>query len=168
VTDIGRVAELLYLMSPAYLANMSAPFVRFWKGWNRPISERRLGSHKTVVGAVAGISVALISAFVQSRIQWRGSLVDYDRWPLIGLLLGVGAIGGDILKSFFKRRLKIAPGDRWIPADQLDFGVGALLLMAPIASLSWIDATVILAITFVGDILVNQVAFRLHIRDSAW
>ncbi len=80
-----------------------------------PISERWLGSHKTVIGADAGISVALIAAFVQSRIQWSGSLVDYDRWPLIGLLLGAGAIGGDMVKSFFKRRLKIAPGDRWIP-----------------------------------------------------
>lgn len=165
---MGRVAELLYLMSPAYLANMAAPFARFWNGWNRPISERWLGSHKTVVGAVAGISVALIVAFVQSRIQWRGSIVDYDRWPLIGLLLGAGAIGGDMAKSFFKRRVKIAPGDRWIPADQLDFGIGALVLIAPISGLSWIDGTVILAITFLGDILVNQIAFRLHIRDTAW
>lgn len=168
MTDIGRVAELLYLMSPAYLANMIAPFARFWKGWNRPISERWLGSHKTVVGAVAGISVALIATFVQSRIQWRGSLVGYDHWPLMGLLLGAGAIGGDTLKSFFKRRLKIAPGGRWIPADQLDFGIGALLLIAPMAGLSLSDAAIVLAITFVGDILVNQVAFRLRIRDTAW
>jgi CDP-2,3-bis-(O-geranylgeranyl)-sn-glycerol synthase len=163
-----RIAELLYLMAPAYLANMAAPFARFWRGWNRPISERWLGSHKTVVGGVAGISAALIAAFVQSRIHWRGSIVDYDRWTLVGLLLGVGAIGGDMAKSFVKRRVKIAPGDRWIPADQLDFGIGALLLIAQVAGLSWIDAAVILAITFVGDILVNQVAFRLHIRDTAW
>jgi len=163
-----RIAELLYLMAPAYLANMAAPFARFWRGWNRPISERWLGSHKTVVGGVAGISAALFAAFFQSRIHWRGSIVDYDRWVLIGLLLGIGAIGGDMAKSFVKRRVKIAPGDRWIPADQLDFGIGALLLIAPVAGLSWIDAAVILAITFAGDILVNHVAFRLHIRDTAW
>lgn len=163
-----RIAQLLYLMLPAYLANMTPPFARFWRGWNRPISERWLGSHKTVVGGVAGVAVALVTAFVQSRIQWRGSIVNYDGWPLIGLLLGAGAIGGDMAKSFFKRRLKIAPGERWIPADQLDFGIGALLLIAPISALSWIDAAVILAITFAGDILVNQVAFRLGIRDTAW
>jgi CDP-2,3-bis-(O-geranylgeranyl)-sn-glycerol synthase len=163
-----RIAQLLYLMLPAYLANMTAPFARFWEGWNRPINERWLGSHKTIVGAVAGICVALAAAFVQSRIEWSGGLVDYDRWLLIGLLLGVGAIGGDVVKSFFKRRLKIAPGGRWIPADQLDFGIGAVLLVAPMAPLSWTDAAIILAITFVGDVLVNQVAFRLHVRDTAW
>ncbi len=29
-----KVAELLYLMSLAYLANMTGPFARFWNGWN--------------------------------------------------------------------------------------------------------------------------------------
>ncbi|HZK78618.1 MAG TPA: CDP-archaeol synthase [Gemmatimonadaceae bacterium] len=163
-----RVTELLYLMLPAYLANMTPPFIRFWHGWNRPISERWLGSHKTVAGAVAGICVAFIAAFAQSRVHWQGSILDYDRWPLIGLLLGTGAIGGDIVKSFFKRRMKIAPGGRWIPADQLDFGIGALILISSMAHLSWLDAVTILAITFVGDIIVNQLAFRLHIRDTAW
>src|ERR1019366_198169 len=163
-----RIAALLYLMAPAYLANMTAPFARFWRGWNRPISERWLGSHKTIVGGVAGICAALLAAFFQSRIHWRGSILDYDRWVLLGLLLGVGPIGGDMAKSFVKRRVKIAPGDRRIPADPPDFGIGALLLIAPVAGLSWIDAALILAITFVGDILVNHVAFRLHIRDTAW
>lgn len=37
-------------MLPAYLANMTPPLVRFWKGWNRPISRKWLGDHKTVVG----------------------------------------------------------------------------------------------------------------------
>lgn len=165
---MSRITELLYLMMPAYLANMTPPFTRFWHGWNAPVSERWLGSHKTVVGALAGILVALGAAFVQSRMDWTGSLVDYRQWPLIGLLLGAGAIGGDILKSFFKRRMKIAPGGRWIPADQLDFGIGALILISPLAHLSWTDVAAILAITFAGDILINHVAFRLHIRDTAW
>ncbi len=165
---MARIAELLYLMVPAYLANMAPPFTRFWRGWNAPVNERWLGSHKTVVGALAGILAGLVAAFVQSRIDWSGSLVDYHRWPLVGMLLGLGAIGGDIAKSFFKRRMKIAPGGRWIPADQLDFGIGALILISVLVRLSWADIAEILAITFVGDILVNQIAFRLHIRDTAW
>lgn len=163
-----RIAELLYLMLPAYLANMTPPFTRFWHGWNAPVNEHWLGSHKTVVGALAGIVVAVAAAFVQSRIGWTGSLVDYREWLLIGLLLGAGAMGGDIVKSFFKRRMKIAPGSRWIPADQLDFGVGAIILISVLIQLSWIDVAEILAITFAGDILINQVAFRLRIRDTAW
>lgn len=163
-----RIAELLYLMLPAYLANMTPPFTRFWHGWNAPVNERWLGSHKTVVGALAGILVAVAAAFAQSRIDWTGSVVDYGEWPIVGLLLGIGAIGGDIVKSFCKRRMKIAPGRRWIPADQLDFGVGSLILISVLIHLSWIEIAEILAITFAGDILVNQIAYRLHIRDTAW
>lgn len=163
-----RIAQLLYLMAPAYLANMTPPFARFWPGWNRPINERRLGSHKTVVGAIAGVIVAIAVALLQSHLGWHGSLVDYDRWPLVGLLLGVGAIGGDIAKSYVKRRVGIAPGSRWIPADQLDFVIGALVLITPMARIGWLDVTLILAISFVGDVAVNQVAFRLGVRDTAW
>jgi CDP-2,3-bis-(O-geranylgeranyl)-sn-glycerol synthase len=165
---LWRVGQLLYLMLPAYLANMAPPFVRFWPSWNPPISDRRLGSHKTVLGAVAGVSVAIGVALIQARIHWAGSMVEYDRWPIIGLLLGVGAIGGDIVKSFLKRRRGLSPGARWVPFDQLDFAIGALLLIAPLVELSWWDVAAILAITFVGDIGVNQLAYKLRIRESAW
>ncbi|HEY4953877.1 MAG TPA: CDP-archaeol synthase [Gemmatimonadaceae bacterium] len=165
---LERIGQLLYLMAPAYLANMAPPFVRFWTGWNRPINERWLGSHKTVIGAVAGVCVALVAALLQARIHWSGGVVDYARWPLIGLLLGGGAMGGDIAKSFVKRRLGIAPGARWIPADQLDFVIGALALIAPLASLSFWDVTMTLAISFIGDVMVNHLAFKLGIRDTAW
>ena len=165
---LARIGQLLYLMAPAYLANMAPPFVRFWTGWNRPINERWLGSHKTVIGAVAGVCVAMVAALLQARIHWSGGVVDYARWPLIGLLLGGGAMGGDIAKSFVKRRLGIAPGARWIPADQLDFVIGALALIAPLASLSFWDVTMTLAISFIGDVMVNHLAFKLGIRDTAW
>lgn len=165
---VSHVARLLYLMAPAYVANMAPPFVRFWPGWNRPISERRLGSHKTVVGGLAGVAAALVVAFVQARVAWGGSLVDYARWPLLGLLLGVGAIGGDAGKSFLKRRRGIPAGGRWIPADQLDFVIGALVLVEPIARLSVPDIGLVFIVTFVGDVLVNQISFRLGVRETAW
>ncbi len=163
-----RVWQMLYLMAPAYLANMTPPFVRFWPGWNRPVSTRWLGSHKTIVGALAGVGVAMAVALVQARIHWRGDIVDYHQWPIIGLLLGVGAIGGDIVKSFVKRRRGVSPGGRWIPFDQLDFVIGALMLIAPLADLSWWDVAAILSITFVGDIVVNQISYKLGIRETAW
>lgn len=163
-----RVAQLLYLMAPAYLANMTPPFTRFWRGWNRPVSERWLGSHKTVVGAVAGVIVAVMTAWLQASLAWRGGIVDYGRWPLVGLLLGVGAMAGDVAKSYFKRRLRIAPGARWIPADQLDFVIGALVLIAPLARLAWLDVAAIVAISFLGDVAVNHVAFWLGVRDTKW
>src|SRR2546430_1936440 len=55
-------------MAPAYVANMAPPFVRYWKGWNRPISRRWLGSHKTVVGFGAGVLRAVLVTWLQARL----------------------------------------------------------------------------------------------------
>ena len=49
VPGVQHVLQLVYLMLPAYLANMVPPFARYWPGWNGPISRRWLGDHKTVV-----------------------------------------------------------------------------------------------------------------------
>lgn len=165
---VSHLVQLVYLMAPAYVGNMAPPFVRYWRGWNRPISERWLGSHKTVLGAFAGVAAALVVALIQSRVAWRGNLADYDRWPLLGALLGVGAIGGDATKSFFKRRRGIPAGASWIPADQLDSVTGALILIQIDIRLFWPDIALILAFTFIGTIVVNHAAFRLGIRDTRW
>ena len=161
--DATRLLDLLYLMLPAYLANMAPPFTRFWKGWNRPISVRLLGSHKTVVGFALGVATAL-----QARLAPARALIDYSQWPLAGLAFGFGAMGGDCLKSLLKRRLGVAPGARWIPLDQLDFALGSLLLIAPLASLRWPDVLAILAMTLVGDLAVNRLSYRLRIKDTPW
>ncbi|MFN0315500.1 MAG: CDP-archaeol synthase, partial [Burkholderiales bacterium] len=67
-----------------------------------------------------------------------------------------------------KRRIGIPPGQRWIPADQLDYAIAVLLVVAPWASLSWGDAATILVLTFAGNIAVNQLSFRLGIRNTKW
>ena len=163
-----RIAELVYLMLPVYLANMAPPFVRYWRGWNPPISRRWLGDHKTLLGFGFGVLTAVLTTLLQARIDWAGSRVPYSEWPLLGLAFGVGAMGGDSAKSFFKRRLGIPPGASWIPVDQLDFVAGALIFIWPWASITWFDVAVILIFSFIGDIAVNHIAFRLGIRDTKW
>lgn len=163
-----RLLELLYFMAPAYLANMAPPFARYWRGWNRPIHERLLGSHKTVIGAAFGVAAGILATAAQAAIDAPFGLVDYAYWPLLGLGFGAGAMAGDCLKSLLKRRLRIEPGAPWLPFDQLDFPIGALALVGPWSGLSWLDAALILAMTFVGDLAVNRVAFRIGIKDTAW
>ncbi len=155
-------------MLPAYLANMAPPFTRFWRGWNRPISRRWLGAHKTVVGFCIGVWVALTVTFVQSRIAWDGALLPYANWPLLGLAFGLGAMGGDSLKSLVKRLKGIPPGRPWVPMDQLDFVVGAILLVSPFAPLSWPDVATVLVVSFIGDIAINHLSYALGIRDTQW
>ena len=151
-----RLADLLYLMAPAYAANMAPPLLaRFWKGWNAPVSRRWLGGHKTVLGFAAGLLAAAATGAAQHA-------------PLFGLALGAGALAGDALKSFFKRRLGIAPGAAWFPADQLDFALGALVVAAPWARLGALDIAAILALSVAGHIAVNHAAWFVGIRKTRW
>jgi CDP-2,3-bis-(O-geranylgeranyl)-sn-glycerol synthase len=160
--------ELLYLMLPAYAANMAAPFARFWPGWNRPISRRWLGDHKTVVGFLLGVTAAVLTSYLQWLISWSPHGFEASAWFKVGCAQGVGAMAGDAVKSFFKRRARIAPGSRWIPADQLDFILGAIVMAWPWLRLLPGEITFILAFTFVAHITVNHIAFRLGIRDTKW
>lgn len=155
-------------MLPAYVANMSPPFVRYWGGWNRPISRRWLGDHKTVLGFCAGLTTAVAVTYLQFKLDWRGGLVPYYRWPVLGLAFGFGAMAGDSLKSLVKRWRGIPPGQAWVPMDQLDFVVGALLMVSPCVNLRWPDIALILAASFAGDIAINHLAYWLHIRDTKW
>jgi CDP-2,3-bis-(O-geranylgeranyl)-sn-glycerol synthase len=163
-----RFAQLFYLMLPVYFANMAPPFVKYWSGWNRPISRRWLGDHKTVVGFLLGVAVATVITFIQSLIAWREGLTSYDRWLTLGLACGFGALGGDALKSLIKRRCGIPPGQPWIPADQLDFVIGGLVALSLFVTLQPLDVALILVVSFLGDIGVNHLSFRLGIRNTKW
>jgi CDP-2,3-bis-(O-geranylgeranyl)-sn-glycerol synthase len=163
---VSRLVELVYLMLPAYAANMAPPFVRFWLGWNRPINRDLLGEHKTVVGFAFGVLIGILVAYMQSLINWSPAVLTPSNWLAIGLAEGFGAMLGDSIKSFFKRHIGIPPGAPWIPADQLDFVIGALVLMLPVIRLDWLEIGIILAITFVGDIVVNYLSFSLGIRST--
>ncbi len=109
-----------------------------------------------------------MATFIQSRIAWDGALVAPGPWLTLGLRFGVGAMAGDIAKSFVKRRAGIAAGRPWIPWDQIDFVLGALALVWGAAALSWVDLATILVLSVIGHVLVNHLAYWLGIRDVKW
>jgi CDP-2,3-bis-(O-geranylgeranyl)-sn-glycerol synthase len=163
-----QTLQLLYLMAPVYAANMAAPFARVLPGVPRPISERWLGSHKTWRGCLLALLASTLTAWVQARLHWTGNLIAYDDWFLLGLLCGVAAMAGDSAKSFVKRRMGIAPGKPWIPADQLDYVVAGLLALSIWHRFGWTDVVIVVAISFVGSLVVNRLSARLGIKSTIW
>jgi CDP-2,3-bis-(O-geranylgeranyl)-sn-glycerol synthase len=77
-------------------------------------------------------------------------------------------MAGDAVKSFFKRRVGVPPGGRWIPADEIDFIIGAMVLGSPWLDLTAVDVMLVLGFTFAAHITVNHIAFGLGIRDTKW
>jgi CDP-2,3-bis-(O-geranylgeranyl)-sn-glycerol synthase len=163
-----RAFQLLYLMLPVYAANLAAPFARLLPGVPPPISLRWLGSHKTWRGCALAVLAATLTAWLQSLAQWRGSLIGYDDWLVLGVVCGAAAMAGDSAKSFVKRRLGIPPGKPWIPADQLDYVVGGLLALSAWHRFGAADVAIVLAVSFVGSLVVNPLSARIGIKDTPW
>jgi len=162
-------------MLPAYFGNMAPVIMKnHFKFLAVPIdksfpgSTSWFGSHKTWRGLFLAPVFGVITAYLQFVFNISSlNLIDYSHWLIIGVLLGTGAILGDLIKSFIKRRLKIAPGKKFIPFDQIDFVMGALLLSWYIVP-SLKVAVTLLIISPLLHIIVNHIAFYLKIRGEAW
>ena len=174
------ILNAVYLMLPAYAANMAPVLFKKVNFLNYPIDFNKklnnkpiLGSHKTFRGLFFGTTAGIMIAYLQFRLQNLFvfnaiSLLDYSNWLIIGFLLGFGALAGDSIKSFFKRRLNIKPGNRFIPWDQLDYTIGSLVFLSIvfIPSLEIIIAALI--INFLFHIAVNHLAYYLKLSKVKW
>lgn len=191
------VLTALWLMLPAYLSNMLPVFV----GGGPPIDggrnwrdgRRILGDGKTWRAlALAPLLAALLTFVLQWLAQntaWGSrygfpSWGPFPAWFVLAYGLALGALVGDALESFFKRRLGKDRGDKWFPFDQLDFVLGgllfgllaALLLQAGgltegnlfLALFTWPRLLAILVLTPALHLLVNYVGYKIGAKDVPW
>lgn len=169
-------------MLPAYFGNM-APVLAggVLKKLAHPIDFNKtfrgkpiFGTHKTfrglIMASLFGIIIfALQKLLYQFPFFQKISLIDYSNYTLlVGFLLGFGAIIGDLVKSFFKRQFNHKAGTPWIPFDQTDYVVGALLFVSIIYIPSWQAILVIFIASFLLHIIANHLAYYLKIRKVKW
>jgi CDP-2,3-bis-(O-geranylgeranyl)-sn-glycerol synthase len=181
---LNTIISAFYFVLPAYVANMCPViFAKFGllKFLNRPIdSSAKLGGrdlfgqNKTwrglVAGIIGGIAVALLQAAVYFLPTFNYiSLVNYnDEWLIFGALAGAGAIIGDLVKSFFKRRINIKPGDSWPVFDQLDFILGFFLFTFVIIWPGWLIFVTVCLVTLILHPLVNIIGYLIGWKKVWW
>ncbi|GGL28098.1 hypothetical protein GCM10009037_09640 [Halarchaeum grantii] len=179
---VTAVAVAFWTMLPAYVPNNAAVLA----GGGRPIDggrtwrdgKRLLGDGKTwrgtLVGTLAG--AALAGALNVARPALAGATgVALPAFPLaVALALPFGAMLGDILASFVKRRSGRERGAAFPLLDQLDFVVVALVLAALVAP-AWFRATftlpvvlAVLVLTPVLHVLTNAGAYLLGLKEEPW
>lgn len=179
---LNIIAAAVWLMLPAYAANMAPVFAaryKFVEPLNIPvdlgikIGKRRLfGAHKTVRGFVVAIIAAVFTILIQtvlfsySTYLQEISVIFYAGVNLAyyGVLLGAGALFGDLVKSFFKRRVGIPAGKDWHPFDEIDFVIGALAAITLVQPLSFELILTILIISPALHVLMNRIGRKLKIK----
>jgi CDP-2,3-bis-(O-geranylgeranyl)-sn-glycerol synthase len=154
------------------------------KSLAKPIDSNRtfrgkpiLGSHKTWRGAVCGIIVAILVSFLQSWLYRFPliqdiSLMNYQKINvlLFGFLISSGAILGDLVSAFFKRRLALKPGAKFIPLDQINYVIGDFVLfsLTPFFKIKISIWIALFFLTFFLHIIINRLGYNLKLHSAKW
>jgi CDP-2,3-bis-(O-geranylgeranyl)-sn-glycerol synthase len=174
MTDIlVAIAAAMWFIFPAYCAN-AAPVIF---GGGKPMDFNKrfcdgkpfLGTHKTWRGFFAGLIVGTLVGLAQTLI-YEQVLFEYSNQfqysVLLGFVLSLGALIGDLVESFAKRRLNLAPGKSLPVADQIDFILGAFLFSIPVSPPSLQAVLIILLVTIPIHLLTNLGAALLHMKNK--
>ncbi|MBI2662684.1 CDP-archaeol synthase [Candidatus Woesearchaeota archaeon] len=165
------ILQALYFFLPAYFANMAPVFFQKVQFLAMPISEKYFGKNKTWRGlffaVVLGTLVFALQKYVYSLGYTSLSLLDYNGFSLwLGITMSAGAIFGDLLKSYYKRKEGINPGESWLFWDQMDFVIGGII-GSSIIYVPYVDVVVVLLIASpLLHIVVNYIGFLLGMREK--
>lgn len=169
---INEVFNALYYILPAYCANASPVIF----GGGKPIDHGRkfidgkpvFGPHKTYRGLASGLLIGTIIGWMQ---EFLAPSIGLPRGSTcLGFMLSAGALLGDLVGSFLKRRLNLKPGSPLPVIDQVGFVLMALffgLIFDP-ASLPLLKAALIIALTIPIHLLTNLIAYLLHLKETPW
>ncbi|MWG34749.1 CDP-2,3-bis-(O-geranylgeranyl)-sn-glycerol synthase [Halomarina oriensis] len=181
MTGLSTLVAAFWAMLPSYLPNNAAvllgggPPLDGGREWN---GERLLGDGKTWRGTAGGILVGTLAACglnrVADRIETTTSF-SLPRFPLrAGVALAAGAMFGDVVGSFLKRRSGRDRGAMAPGLDQLDFVAGSLAFARLVAP-AWFGRTftrpavaVVLVVTPLLHVGTNVAAYLLGLKDEPW
>ena len=184
---------LLYLLGfwyilPAYVANGFAVFAKVLKNHhlidggklfrdNRPI----FGGGKSWEGFFIGFFSGTIIGFLQvvSAPILLNLILTYlflplELYPIVQitlplvLLVAIGALIGDLIGSFIKRRLNIERGQPAPVLDQLDFLIASVLLGMLVTPLPILLIIFLLLVTPILHLFANVIGYLLGLKHEPW
>ncbi|PID32080.1 hypothetical protein CR970_02480 [Candidatus Saccharibacteria bacterium] len=167
------LAALLFFL-PAGIANMlpvlaaKAPLLRHWNtpiDFNAKLGGKPIfGSHKTWRGLLIGV----IGGAIVGSLLPSGIITDYyPGWSAAAAAsMSFGALAGDAIKSFFKRRSGRPSGATWFPFDQLDYIVGGLLCSLPFGVPSLSLVATVFGLYFCLHVASTHIGYWLKLKSS--
>ncbi len=188
IGEIRMLSNLLFAIwyfLPAGLANSSpivAKKLNLIPWFDKPIDMGRsfggiriFGDHKTWRGLIVGIMAGIFGVWVEKQLYINFAVfrsishLDYRlvNPVTLGFLLGFGAIAGDAIKSFIKRRVHIASGETMLVWDQLDYIVGGLVMSSFYIDLRNIPVTQVFVFWLLAHLVSSYVGWKLGMKKSA-
>ncbi len=114
------------------------------------------GPTKTIMGLLLAIAATTLCAPLFGY-SWR-----------IGVMLGGAAMLGDLLSSFTKRRLGLAPSSRAMGLDQIPESLLPLLACKSPLGLSWQSIAIVMTVFFGGQLLLSLLLYKMRIRKRPY
>lgn len=170
-----------WLMLPAYIPNNCAALF----GGGTPLDRgrifrdgrRTLGDGKTFRGTFAGTACGVFVGLIQNLVAPMLGLPTFGTgFEQLGILLALslGAMLGDIVAAFFKRRMGLQRGAPLFIIDQLDFVVGAWLFVMLVAP-GWFSlnftSDIVLIVLIMTPILhrvSNIIGYKMGAKREPW
>lgn len=115
-----------------------------------------LGPSKTIRGVLSSIAVTSVFAPV----------IGFD-WE-VGAVIGSTAMAGDLLSSFVKRRLHLAPSSRATGLDQIPESLLPLLSCRSMLALTVADIAVGAALFFAAEHIISRLLYKFGIRSHPY
>lgn len=179
-----RIIEALWFIFPAYVAN-SVPVqvskIKILEKFSRPVDfgrswqgKRIFGDSKTWRGLIFGVLFGTLVGILQTYFQvdaggfFTGAILS-EMSPQLAFMLSLGALIGDLVGSFVKRRLGFQPGVHAPLLDQLNFVFGAYFFAYFLTfTIDYDQFFVVLVITPTIHLFFNFIAWIYKLKKQPW
>lgn len=175
---ISAITNTFIYILPGGVANASPPLITridVVKKFNKPIDfgwkfidgKRLFGNNKTILGFFGGTLFGTLSGLLVYTFMFTNKFsIPGNNLLIYSFIVSFGALFGDLLKSFIKRRLDIKTGEPFIPFDQIDYGLGMFFFIRMFYPTIEINLWVLLLLAFVLHLIFKYLGFLIKVREK--
>ncbi len=172
----NKFTEALIYFAPAMICNAAPVLTRVFR-YRHPIDGGRVlrdgrrvfGDGKTWEGLIAGLLAGLLTGVAYTLIFNTASCIMY------ALIMSVGALLGDLINAFIKRRVGLKQGSPFPPLDQVDYLLGSYVSIKSLnidlimgVELTLEHLVLAMLISLILHPLTNFMAYMLGFKEVPW
>lgn len=172
---IKILLQALQIAIPSYISNASPVFLSKIKthpldfGKKCKDGNRLLGDGKTIEGFFIAILTATIVGIIQNYLININNYSYFLNIPIFAYsLIGFGAMFGDSISSYFKRRNNLKRGEKGGIIEMIDFVIGSFVFIIPFVNYSIWSFLIVILITPLIHRTANIIGYKIGVKREPW